>query len=398
MWPSVAWEDVPWTSTIPPELLSQSAAAKMRQPYRASIPAAIADIDVTLPRHVNELCETAANLVRDFDIEVGHEIAPFGAILLRTESASSSQIENLTSGAKQIAFAQIGEEARANAALIVDNVRAMNAALALSDNLDGAAILEMHTALLGRSAPEIAGAWRQEQVWIGGGAYSPHNATFVPPRAEHVPDAIVDLARFADRHDISAITLAAIAHAQFETIHPFVDGNGRVGRALIHVLLHRRGLTRSVTVPVSAGLLVDTESYFEALTAYREGDAAPIVAALAEAAIVSIHNGRELVADLHAAKENWMGRVRARSDSTAWPLIDLILRQPVISSATVVAELGITHSNAMRAIERLVEAQVLEEVGGRRRSILWQAPVVLSALDAFAARAGRRRLPKGNHS
>ena len=390
-WPAVRWEKLTWHSTLPPDLLSRSARAQLLEPYVASIPPDIADLEVRLPRPAAAAAEEASNLIRSFDADVGAEVAPFAAILLRTESASSSQIENLTSGAKQIALAELGEDARANATQIVGNVQAMRAALALSETVDPDSILAMHRALMGRVAPDIAGKWRTEQVWIGGGNLSPHAAAFVPPHADRVPGAMADLAVFAGRDDVPALAHAAIVHAQFETIHPFPDGNGRVGRALVHTMLRKRELPRSVTVPVSAGLLTDTAAYFGALEAYRAGDVALIVQAMSQAAVTSIANGRALVGDLRDARATWEASLKARSDSAVWPLMDLVLRQPVINTAVVQAELGISHTNTMKAIGRLVEIGALAEVGGRRRSILWQSPEVLSALDGFAGRAGRRQ-------
>lgn len=391
-WPSVTWEERPWRSTLPPEALSRSAREDVARPYRAAITPDISDRDVRLPRSTAAAAEEASVLIRDFDVEIGHDIAPFAAILLRSESASSSEIEDLTSGAKQVALAELGEDAQRNATRIVGNVQAMQAAIALSDRLDAESILRMHRALMVDTEPAIAGRWRDEQVWIGGGGYFPHRALFVPPHADRVVAAMADLVGFAAREDVPALQHAAIVHAQFETIHPFPDGNGRTGRALIHALLRKRALTRSVTVPVSAGLLVDTHGYFEALTAYRSGDPAPIVDALAQASFDAVANGRRLVADLRDVRQKWSSAVRARSDSTVWPLMDLVLRQPVVNTAVVQQELGVSHTNAMKAIERLEEAGALARTGGRRRSILWQSSEVLGALDAFAARAGRRRL------
>lgn len=390
-WPAVGWEEYPWRSSLPPEMLSRSVQERMAQPYRAAVPPQIADLEVRLPRGTAAAAEEASVLIRDFDAELGGDIAPFAAILLRSESASSSQIENLTSGAKQIALAELGEPARANAGLIVGNVHAMQAAIRLSDQLDAASILAMHLALMEEAAPAIAGQWRSEQVWIGGDGYSPHRAAFVPPHADRVSAAVDDLVAFAAREDVPALAHAALAHAQFETIHPFPDGNGRTGRALIHALVRRRALTRSVTVPISAGLLVDTRGYFDALTAYREGDPAPIVDAMARASVDAVANGRQLVADLREVRAGWASKVTARSDAAVWRLMDLVARQPVVNTAVVQRELGITHTNAMKAIGRLVDVGALAEVGGRRRSILWQAGEVLTVLDGFAARAGRRR-------
>ena len=151
----------------------------------------------------------------------------------------------------------------------------MVAALALADRLDEDAVLAMHAALLADVQPEIAGRWREEQVWIGGDSFGPHGAAFIPPHHDHVPALMADLVKFTRRADLPLLSQAAIAHAQFETIHPFPDGNGRTGRALIHAMLRGHGLTRNVTVPVSAGLLTDTNGYFDALTAYRDGRPCP---------------------------------------------------------------------------------------------------------------------------
>ena len=392
-WPPIGREELGWTSTIPVDLLSRGARDRLRSPYVAAVVPEIGDLTPSLSRSVAEAAEDATSAIRAFDADSGHDVAPFAAVLLRSESASSSQIENITSGAKQIALAEIHEESRANAALVVSNADAMRAALALADEISPDSVLAVHRALLGASAPDIAGRWRDSAVWIGGNGYSPHGASFVAPTAGRVVPAITDLVRFSARNDLPALTQAAVAHAQFETIHPFPDGNGRTGRALVHSMLRRRGVTRAVTVPVSAGLLTDTERYFAALTAYREGDVDPIVETLADAATASVANGRLLVTDLRDLRLRWADTISARSDSSVWRIVDLLLRQPVVSTAVVMDTVGINHTNASRAIDRLVTAGVLAEVGGRRRSMLWQATDVLHALDAFAARTGRRAVP-----
>lgn len=201
---------------------------------------------------------------------------------------------------------------------------------------------------------------------------------------------MTDLIQFARRDDIPALVHAALVHAQFETIHPFPDGNGRTGRALIHAILRHKGLTRNVTVPVSAGLLADTSGYFEALTTFRKGDPERTVHLMAEASFSAITNGRQLVADLTSARDRWRDQVRARRDAVVWQLADLLLRQPVVDAALVQRDLGATSANAYRALRQLEEAGVLKEFSDRLRNRLWQAPEVLSALDAFAERAGRR--------
>lgn len=389
-WPALTYESRSWRSKLPPEAFSRASRARHSGPYEAAVVTPIAHRDVVVSSDASALVDDASTQIARFDAELGHEVAPFGTILLRSESASSSQIEHLTSGARAIALAEIGQESKKNAVLIVANERAMRSAISLADRLDGDAILQMHAALLEQHDPRAAGRWRTEQVWIGGSGYGPHGAAFVPPHHERIAAAVDDLVAFVRRDDLPVLVQAAIAHAQFETIHPFVDGNGRTGRALIHAMLRAKDLTRNVTVPVSAGLLPDTEAYFQTLTAYREGDLEPIVTRIAEATFMALHNGRTLVQELRAVRAAWNDLIVARRDAAAWRLADLLVRQPVVDAAIVQRELGATSANAQRALRQLAEAGVITEISGRRRDRLWQAPTVLRALDDFAERAGRR--------
>jgi Fic family protein len=388
-WPRLGYEARPW-HLAPDAYGSRNQKRLASGPYQAALPPLIAQLPIALDDELAALTEEAAVELARFDGEVGQIAAPFASILLRTESASSSEIENLTSGAGQIALAELGERAPKNAQLIVGNVQAMQAALELSDALTAEAILEMHRALLEHSNPQIVGRWRDQQVWIGGGSLGPHTAQFVPPHHERVPALIDDLLAFANRTDLPRLAQTAIAHAQFETIHPFPDGNGRVGRALVQSMLRAGQLTRNVAVPVSAGLLSHTGRYFDALTHYRQGDVEPIVRAIAEASFGAVHNGRLLVRDLEEVRLGWSERIRARRDSAAHRLGDVLLRQPVIDAAIVARQLEVSGVNAQVAIDRLVAAGVLTQLTGGRRNRIWQANEVVAALDAFGERARRQ--------
>jgi Fic family protein len=385
---AVEYETLP--SDISPAASYVRAAQQQQGNYQAAISANIADLTVNLPSDVLADAEDASREVTRFDAELGGEIAPFSSVLLRTESAASSNIENLTASARAIAEAELpGAKTTANARVIVANTAAMVAAINLADNIDADAILAMHKALMRDVDPKSAGRWREEQVWIGGSTHGPRGAMFVPPHHSRVLAAIDDMLRFAQRHDIPVLPQISLAHAQFETIHPFTDGNGRTGRALIQAMLRRKGLTRNITVPVSAGLLTDTDSYFAALTAYREGDSAPIVRRVSEAAVAAVFNGRELVSELHAVRAEWNDKITARRDSAVWQIADLLLRRPVINTALLTEELGIESKHARRYLEPLSGAGIIIETSSGPRSRVWRSPEVIAALDAFADRARR---------
>jgi Fic family protein len=389
-WPHLTYEEHRWVPSAP-DAGSRRQQLAARGPYEAAVLEPIAGIkEIPLSLDTRALVTEATAEIARFDTEMGSEIAPFASILLRSESAASSKIENLTASARSIALAELGNTSKRNASIIVSNVRAMQAAIDLADRLDQDAILAMHAALLGDSDPDIVGGWRTQQVWIGGSDYSPHGAAFVPPYHDRVPAAMDDLEAFLGREDIEHLAQAAVAHAQFETIHPFPDGNGRVGRAMVHSLMRSKRITRNVTIPVSAGLLTNLDSYFDALTEYRRGRPEPIVRLMAEASFSSIANGRALVSDLRSVRDRWGERIQARSDAAAWKVVDILMAQPVIDSPTVHERLGIPVMSANRAIERLVKDRVLKEVTGRYRNRVYEAKEVLLALDGFAARGGRR--------
>jgi len=371
----------------------RSAIRKHSGPYRAAIPAQIAALDwvplfdgqvfADADEATQQLVRFDQYLAAKRDSERG-ELPPMTSILLRTESASSSQIENLTVGARQLALAELGEQASNNARLVTANVHAMEAATELAEEVSIGSVLEMHRRLLDGVDPE-AGSLRTQQVWIGGSAVGPHLATFVPPHQSRVTKALDDLVDFCHRDDLSPLIQIAIAHAQFETVHPFTDGNGRTGRALVQSMLKGSGLTAHTTVPLSAGLLVDVERYFGALTAYRAGDPNPIVSEFSRAARYAAAEGQELVDDLDRIRVESASRLVARSDSAVWALNDLLIRQPVVNTAYVSKALGISKVSAQTSIDRLEAAGTLTESTKKVRHRVWQANEVIARLDEFAA-------------
>jgi Fic family protein len=353
----------------------------------------------TVDAHVAARAEDARAAITRFDAELSAmfdgEFAPLSAVLLRTESASSSQIENITVGARALSLADVGlARYGSNAGLVQANVAAMSRALELAGPLTPDHILAVHEALMHGQERADPGRFRDQQVWIGGTDYSPHQAIFVPPRASRIEESVKDLCAFSERTDLPLLVQAAVAHAQFETIHPFNDGNGRAGRALVHVMLRNGGATTRTTVPVSAGLLSDTDAYYDALDVYREGDLNPIVEEFSRAAFAAVGNGQQLALDLKALHDEWAARLRARKDAVAWRVLPFLLRQPAVTSKLVQETMKVTQPAADNALRQLQEAGALSKPKtvhgeGQRRNVVWQATEVMEALDRFGERARR---------
>lgn len=396
----VSFETFAWKPRAP-GMYSRAEVARQTGSYQAAVTAPIAHWTPEISGEDAADIEDATRQLVEFDKQAQRALGtdnpalgPMTAILLRTESASSSQIEQLTTSAKQLALAEINEGDKANALTVLGNVRAMEAAIQLADDISEDSILAMHKALMLHQPgfdPSGAGRWRDEQVWIGPGQAGPLMAEFVAPHHDRVRGAIMDLVKFIDRQDVSVLVQVAVSHAQFETIHPFPDGNGRTGRALAQSILRNKGLVGSTAVPISAGLLVDTSRYFAALGAFRQGDAGPIVREFARAARIAATTGSRLVDDLIAQLEESRAKMaRLRADATAWKVLPALIGQPAVNTKYLMNELGLGEMAALRALDTLTDLDVLTETSGRGRNRVWQHRGIFEILDDYAA--GIRRL------
>lgn len=386
-WPAIGSEQRVWS----PVAASTYVGVDLKiQRYRAAVPPLISTLTPAPSAEAGDVAAMAANELSRFDAELGHRVASFAPVLLRSESASSSQIENLTASARAVFSAELGARGSRNAELIAANTRALRAALELADGISPSAIREMHRILMAGQPRHTPGEWRDEAVWIGTRTDSPLGAEYIAPSHERVPALISDMTVFALRDDLAPLLATAIAHAQFETIHPFSDGNGRTGRALAQAMLRQRGVTRNVAIPVSAGLLADVEGYHRALTAYREGDVSPIVLAFANASLRAVSNARLLIDDIDQIRESWARRLTVRRSSNAWRLLDVVARRPVLDAATAARELGVQQPNIYPPLSALVDAGILTSKAEHKLGPFWRSIEVLDAIDDFAKRAGRR--------
>lgn len=333
-------------------------------------------------------------------------------LLLRAESVASSRIEGLIVGPRRLLKAdmarQIGEPVNdVTEVEVLANVDAMTFALkAANDGRDFSTdlLLRIHTQLLKQTHPEIAGVIRTRQNWIGKSG-SPLDADFIPPPPEYVKELVGDLCEFCNSDSLPAVAQAAIAHAQFETIHPFPDGNGRVGRALIHMILRRRGLTSRATPPVSLVLATFFRDYIAGLTAtHYEGGPSSTgaisgtdkwVETFAASCRRSVKGANLFEQRIHEVQAKWLASLgRVRSNSAVERLIAVLPGAPLVTSTGVAKLLNITLPPVLQAIERLVEAGVLSPTKvGRKRGQVYEAREII---DTFTALERQLASPAGD--
>ncbi len=341
--------------------------------------------------------------------EGAHGLADSEAIarmLLRTEAVASSRIEGLQIGERRLLKAQLaqalGQPATdVTAREILNNMEAMAAALA--EQKPGQPItlerlFDIHTRLLGATnLAEHAGRLREEQNWIGGSSYNPCSAEFVPPPGRRVPELMADLCEFCNQDGLPAVVQAALAHAQFETIHPFIDGNGRTGRTLIHLILRRRGLTANATPPISLVLATWSRDYVGGLTATRHhgpAGAAPtregidrwiaLFAAASSRAVADAQTYEQTVADIQSGWRKRLGRLR--SDAAGALLLEALPGAPIVTVHSAAALTGRSEQAINAAIPRLLEARILHQTTLGKRNRAFEATEMIEAFTDLERR------------
>jgi Fic family protein len=318
-------------------------------------------------------------------------LAALARNLLRSESVASSRIEGVNISHKRLARAayQADKGQRdVRAAAVLGNVEAMERAIELGADvrpLNVADIEGIHRALLRFTVDAgIAGVTRKNQNWIGGNDYNPVGAGYVPPPAEHVRPLLRDLCAFINRTDVAPVAHAAIAHAQFETIHPFADGNGRAGRALIYTVLRRRGEVSNYCPPISLILAAEPKAYIGGLTAYREGEVSLWSTLFAEATARGAEEAERLAELIEERQSAWLDALgQPRRDAAVRQLISALPAQPVIDVAVAQKLVGKSHVAIGRALHQLEDAGILNRLNEREWGRVWECDQLLTLVDGF---------------
>jgi Fic family protein len=337
---------------------------------RAFVPTLLAERDLTLSPVTVARTATAA-------AEVGHaaeglkgDFEALARLLLRSEGVASSYVEGITAPIVDIVLAEENlAPSGTSAAWVATNLAAVTNAVATAATaaLSVEALCQWHrTIMTGSPTPErYVGTIRNEQGWIGGN--DPTDAHLVTPPPEELDALLDDLIHYITRDDTDPVAQAGIAHAQFEIIHPFADGNGRVGRVLVSWILTRR-LSLITPPPVSVAIAADVSGYSSGLALYRLGQLDQWVQWFADAVRRGGQAQRQLVAAVATLKAIWPERLRSgdrvlRSDATAWAVLDLLPRHLVLTTDVLIGELGVTNKGALDALRQLTERNVLLSYG-----------------------------------
>jgi Fic family protein len=368
--------------------------------YDAFVPPIISELSLEFSGDVVGTVSEAENAISLLNALAGPSLDPLARLLLRTESIASSKVEGMHVDARRLARAESrSDSGRPVSAIeigVLANIDAMQLAIedATSvDELDIDQITAIHHVLMKNSEhPEIAGKIRDVQNWIGGNDYNPCGAAFVPPPPEEVMALLRDLCAFCNQDRYPPIMQTAIAHSQFETIHPFADGNGRTGRALIQVILRRRNLAPAFVPPISVVLAANKSSYLRGLETYREGDVGAWVESFSVAATRSAYLAQRYLLQVEELKAEWRTQldtsVRPRSDAAAWSVIDALPGHPVITIAIASTATGRTRPAISQAIDQLVTAGVLTPISDGRRNRSWEAVRLLDLLVEMDTASG----------
>lgn len=409
------WVDQQW---IPEHSYGLSRRARQGGPYRSYIPERLVGLPVELGQEASREVARVERRIRAVAADGAVSgLEGISRLLLRSEAIASSRIEGLAPAPAQVVIAELSEFESVQgfsdvAELVANNIAILRSAdgiLAEKPGLEASDIVDLHSALF-PGGP--TGGFRSTQNWIGGSDWHPLDAEFVPPPADAVPALMDDLVAYADGATHGPLIQAALVHAQFETIHPFGDGNGRIGRALIHATLRRRGLTSAPVLPISMILHTWSDHYVGGLTAFRAapGDrealragVATWIATFTAASAAAVDQAERIARDIAELREDWAERIGGhrtrlglrptpRADSIDTAIIDGLPEHPVLTPKVAAQLYGTSENSARKALDLLVEAGVVRTKSIGRRTNGYLAREVLDLVAVAERRLASTRM------
>ncbi len=360
---------------------------------QATIPPLLADLPIAIPSTIaTESAEAERELAKLDAYALALPPTVIESVttsLLRAESLSSSRIEGLALSNRRLSEAFYDPAAAKRLAReVANNTIALQHAIRLGSErkpLTRHDILDIHAVLMSGVPGVDAGEVRVSQNWIGP-TDNPADAEFVPPPVDLIDPLLDDLCQFIERDDLPPTIRAAIGHAQFEAIHPFADGNGRVGRCLISVVL-RRGNGTDVVPPISGVCVSDTAAYFASLQRFQQAaDPWRWVSQFCRATSLAAITASRLADDIVDLQQRWMEQAgRPRSGSVTNRLIGVLPTMSFTDADLVAERLNVDANVARRGLNALEHAGILTTIAGRKRNRVWRADDFHTLLDRYSA-------------
>ena len=323
-------------------------------------------------------------LIRDPELLLGPYIT--------REAVASSRIEGTEASLSDVLQAEVGEaDPRSQDVADVERyVAATRTGLQLIKTLplSRRLVCELHRVLLDgvRGAEKLPGEFRRTPVWVGSTTGSPDTATFVPPLPELIPGLFADWERFVNEDSRRPLIKAALMHYQFETIHPFLDGNGRIGRLLIGLLLIEMGRLPAPLLYLSGYLETHRREYYDRLQAVRErGEIQEWLQFFLTAVRRQAEDASTRATGLVDLRERYLAEA-LKTRSSLPGLVQLIFGNPFVTVSRVERALGLTNQGARNVIRDAARRGWLREVGTRGRGgrMYWIAKEVFDVIEAPA--------------
>ena len=333
---------------------------------QAWVPAPLGQRDLALSTATARAAERAVAALRMADARLPATWEPLARLLLRHEGMASSGIEGLREPIESVLLAE-RTGAGGAAGWVADNLAVIDDALrCAAEPLSVGALHRWHERLMrhGRLPAHMIGTYRPAPGWVGG--TSPVDAAYVPPPPSEIPDLVDDLVAFADEGDeLDAVSRAALVHAQFVAIHPYGDGNGRLGRVLVSRALRRAGVTVRTTAPISMAIARDPGGYLAGLRLFEQGDVERWVRWFAETATRAATTTEHLVEQASGLLAHWSELIaELRGDHTARALLERLPAQPVLSARDVAELLDVSERSGRTALAALTGCGILTPLPG----------------------------------
>ncbi len=357
--------------------ISRKNKKLMEQSYKSAVIKDLSSFDIVLNDKLQSLLLESVEELSKLDGFIKDKLKYFPMIILRSEALSSTQIEYYDSSYRNIASAQILETKDREANIIKNNLESLVFILENDIVISKEIIVKLNQIVLGDDNADI----RNIVNWIGSPSSIPQNAIYVPPHPSHLKENIDEFIKFCKRDDIHPLIQASFAHAYFETIHPFADGNGRVGRILIQLLLKEKGYLENLFLPFSIGLLKDKDKYIKSLDNFKEGNYEAIIEVMLESVLLVTPSIYEALNKLIKIKEEWIGRIVARSDALVWEILDELIYQPVISINYIKEKFNANDQAVRNNFELLEKYLIIKKIGDNKRNVLYEAIEIINVLE-----------------